>query len=268
MYNGKICRVMASVFYYFLFLLFTVVSFIPFTLLFLLTVRFDRERVALHRASRLWSLGIYRLCPFWKIEVNGREKIDRSKPYVIVTNHQSMLDVPLMYVLPLNFKWVSKREVMKFPIFGWVLRMHGDIAIERGSSSSARHMMTMADDYLRRGTSVILFPEGTRTKTGRMGRFKEGGFLMAKSAGVGILPVVHDGNYEVLNGWRLRMPHRFRVQVLDPIAPERVMATDVKQLTREVEQMMGDLHRQMAPEYYAEEAGSAKSAGVLNEEKK
>ena len=91
---------------------------------------------------------------------------------------------------------------------------------------------------------------------------------MAKSAGVGILPVVHDGNYEVLNGWRLRMPHRFRVQVLDPIAPERVMATDVKQLTREVEQMMGDLHRQMAPEYYAEEAGSTKSAGVLNEEKK
>ena len=134
MYNGKICRVMASVLYYFLFLLFTVVCFIPFTLLFLLTVRFDRERVVLHRASRLWSLGIYHLCPFWKIEVNGREKIDRSKPYVIVTNHQSMLDVPLMYVLPLNFKWVSKREVMKFPIFGWVLRMHGDIAIERGSS--------------------------------------------------------------------------------------------------------------------------------------
>lgn len=231
--------------------------------MFLLTVRFDRERVILHRASRLWSLGIYRLCPLWKIQVSGREKIDRSKPYVIVTNHQSMLDVPLMYVLPLNFKWVSKREVMKFPIFGWVLRMHGDIAIERGSSSSARHMMKLADEYLGRGTSVILFPEGTRTKTGRMGRFKEGGFLMAQSAGVGVLPVVHDGNYEVLNGWKLRMPHRFRVQVLDPIPPERVMATDVKQLTREVEQMMVNLHRQMAPEYYTEGDGSTEGAGAL-----
>ena len=121
-----------------------------------------------------------------------------------------MLDVPLMYVLPLNFKWVSKREVMRIPIFGWVLQMHGDIAIERGSSRSARHMMEEADDYLSRGTSVTLFPEGTRTKTGRMGRFKEGAFLMAKSAGVGILPVVHDGNFEVQNGWKLRMPHTFR----------------------------------------------------------
>mgnify|MGYP003204137551 CR=1 FL=1 len=120
---------MASVFYYLFFLLFTILCFIPFALLYVLTVKFDREA--------------------------GREKIDRGKAYVIVTNHQSMLDVPLMYVLPLNFKWVSKREVMRIPIFGWVLQMHGDIAIERGSSRSARHMMEEADDYLSRGTSVI-----------------------------------------------------------------------------------------------------------------
>ena len=165
---------MASEFYYLFFLLFTILCFIPFALLYVLTVKFDRERVVLHRVSRIWSMGIYRLCPLWRLKVAGREKIDRGKAYVIVTNHQSMLDVPLMYVLPLNFKWVSKREVMRIPIFGWVLQMHGDIAIERGSSRSARHMMEEADDYLSRGTSVTLFPEGTRTKTGRMGRFKEG----------------------------------------------------------------------------------------------
>lgn len=104
---------------------------------------------------------------------------------MIVTNHQSMLDVPLMYVLPLNFKWVSKREVMRIPIFGWVLQMHGDIAIERGSSRSARHMMEEADDYLSRGTSVTLFPEGTRTKTGRMGRFQGGSFPDGEKCGSG-----------------------------------------------------------------------------------
>ena len=88
---------MASVFYYLFFLLFTILCFIPFALLYVLTVKFDRERVVLHRVSRIWSMGIYRLCPLWRLKVAGREKIDRGKAYVIVTNHQSMLDVPLMY---------------------------------------------------------------------------------------------------------------------------------------------------------------------------
>ncbi len=245
---------MASALYYLLFLLLTILCFIPFALLYVLTVKFDRDRTLLHRASRIWSMGIYRLCPLWRIEVTGREKIEPRRPYVIVTNHQSMLDVPLMYVLPLNFKWISKREVMKFPIFGWVLQMHGDIAIERGSSRSARHMVEEAKKYLLRGVSVILFPEGTRTKTGRIGRLKEGAFLVAKSAGVGVIPVVHDGNFEVHRGWRLRMPHTFRVRVLDPISPETVAAKSVRELTTEVEALMSETHRGMNPDLYAEVA--------------
>ena len=129
---------MASAIYYLLLSLFTVICFVPFAVLFALTVFFDKERVALHWASRVWSYGIFRLCPLWKLRVEGREKIDRSRPWVIVTNHQSMLDIPLMYVLPLNFKWVSKKEVQKMPIFGWVLWMHGDIPVERGSRRSAK----------------------------------------------------------------------------------------------------------------------------------
>ena len=95
---------MASAIYYLFLSLFTVICFVPFAVLFALTVFFDKERVALHWASRVWSYGIFRLCPLWKLRVEGREKIDRSRPWVIVTNHQSMLDIPLMYVLPLNFK--------------------------------------------------------------------------------------------------------------------------------------------------------------------
>ena len=152
---------MASAIYYLFLSLFTVICFVPFAVLFALTVFFDKERVALHWASRVWSYGIFRLCPLWKLRVEGREKIDRSRPWVIVTNHQSMLDIPLMYVLPLNFKWVSKKEVQKMPIFGWVLWMHGDIPVERGSRRSAKRMMERCVERLSRGTSVIVFPEGT-----------------------------------------------------------------------------------------------------------
>lgn len=239
---------MASVLYYFVLVLFTVTYFIPFAVLFFLTVPFDRERALLHRASRLWALTIFRLCPAWIIRVEGREKIDRSRPWVVVTNHQSMLDIPLMYVLPLNFKWVSKKEVQRMPIFGWVLRMHGDIPVERGSRRSAKRMMERTAERLERGTSVIVFPEGTRTRTGEIGRFKDGAFYVAKNAGTGILPVVLDGNWDLIDGWRLRMPHTFRVRVLDPVEPERVAAGEVRALAAQTEAAMKEALRALRQE--------------------
>lgn len=239
---------MASAIYYLLLSLFTVICFVPFAVLFALTVFFDKERVALHWASRVWSYGIFRLCPLWKLRVEGREKIDRSRPWVIVTNHQSMLDIPLMYVLPLNFKWVSKKEVQKMPIFGWVLWMHGDIPVERGSRRSAKRMMERCVERLSRGTSVIVFPEGTRTRTGEIGRFKDGAFLVAKSAGVGIQPVVIDGTWSLMKGWRVRMPHTFRVRVLDPIPPERVASSEARELAGRTEALMKEVHGRMLSE--------------------
>lgn len=240
---------MVTIAYYIVLFVFTLLFFFPFVALFFLTVLFDKERVVLHRASRLWSLAVYRFCPGWRVKVEGLEKIDRTKNYVIVTNHQAMLDVPLMYVLPLNFKWVSKREVLRMPIFGWVLQMHGDIAIERGSSRSARHMMDQATEILHRGrSSVILFPEGTRTKNGHIGRFKEGAFLMAQLAGVGILPVIHEGNGSALDGKQLRTPHRFTVRVLDPLTPQQVAATPLKELTQQVNATMQAAHEALLTE--------------------
>ena len=219
---------MASAIYYLLLSLFTVICFVPFAVLFALTVFFDKERVALHWASRVWSYG--------------------SRPWGIVTNHQSMLDIPLMYVLPLNFKWVSKKEVQKMPIFGWVLWMHGDIPVERGSRRSAKRMMERCVERLSRGTSVIVFPEGTRTRTGEIGRFKDGAFLVAKSAGVGIQPVVIDGTWSLMKGWRVRMPHTFRVRVLDPIPPERVASSEARELAGRTEALMKEAHGRMLSE--------------------
>ena len=159
-----------------------------------------------------------------------------------------MLDIPLMYVLPLNFKWVSKKEVQKMPIFGWVLWMHGDIPVGRGSRRSAKRMMERCVECLSRGTSVIVFPEGTRTRTGEIGRFKDGAFLVAKSAGVGIQPVVIDGTWSLMKGWRVRMPHTFRVRVLDPIPPERVASSEARELAGRTEALMKEAHGRMLSE--------------------
>lgn len=236
---------MISILYYLFFLIFTQLYLIPFALLFAVTVLFDKERVALHWASRFWALSVFYFCPAWRLCVEGRKKVSGKGPFVVITNHQSMLDVPLMYVLPLNFKWVAKKEVLSMPIFGWVLRMHGDIAIERGSSQSARQMMHKATDILNRGTSVIMFPEGTRTKDGSVGRFKEGAFVLAQSAGMGILPVAIEGTRSANRGWRLQMPHRFSVRILDPISAEEVAATPTRELAEKLQQQISKAQQEL-----------------------
>lgn len=243
---------MKSVLYYVVTILFTLAYCVVFMLIFALTVPFDRQRAVLHRASRFWAKAIY-AWPLWRVKVEGREHIEKGVPYVVTVNHQAMLDIPLMYVLPFNFKWVSKREVYRIPIFGMVLWMHGDIAIERGAASSTKKMVHEADEYLRAGTSVIIFPEGTRTKDGRVHRFKEGAFLIAKSAGVGILPCVIEGTGSLLDGWRLRMPHSFTVRILPPVSAGEVAAGEIKALAAEVNRRTTEAHQALRPDLYGNE---------------
>ena len=243
---------MKSVLYYVVTILFTLAYCVVFMLIFALTVPFDRQRAVLHRASRCWAKAIY-AWPLWRVKVEGREHIEKGVPYVVTVNHQAMLDIPLMYVLPFNFKWVSKREVYRIPIFGMVLWMHGDIAIERGAASSTKKMVHEADEYLRAGTSVIIFPEGTRTKDGRVHRFKEGAFLIAKSAGVGILPCVIEGTGSLLDGWRLRMPHSFTVRILPPVSAGEVASAEIKELAAEVNRRTTEAHEALRPDLYGNE---------------
>ncbi|CAK5273285.1 unnamed protein product [Mycena citricolor] len=139
---------------------------------------------------------------------------------------------------------IEKRGA-EMPVFGWVLWMHGDIPVERGSRGSAKQMLERCRQRLSRGTSVIVFPEGTRTKTGEIGRFKDGAFLVAKHAGVGIQPVVIDGTWSLNDGWRLRMPHTFRVKVLDALPAEYVASKEARELAVEMENRMRTAHLQM-----------------------
>lgn len=228
----------------------TIVMFVGFAVVWLLTVLFDRNRVVCHHVSRFWSKSIYRLCPWWKVQVTGLENVICGKSYVVVSNHQAMLDIPLLYVLPFNFKWVSKREVYKMPICGWVLWMHGDVAIERGDAASAKAMLQKCEDYLKDGVSIIMFPEGTRTKTGRVNNFKEGAMMLAQKSGADILPVVIDGTFDAFGKGGIAAPHTFQVRILAPISANEISKTPVRELRDTLNTLMRDTHKTIAPHHY------------------
>ena len=165
----------------------------------------------MHELSRILVRIFYAVPPLWKFRVTGREYIDRRKPYVIVVNHQAGLDIPTLYFVPLNFRWVSKREVFKVPFFGQFLLLHGDICINRGHATAAMEKVIRDGKlWLSRGASVAIFPEGTRSHDGEIYRFKAGAFTLAREAGVEILPVVLDGTTTMIgrNGmfnWSLEL---------------------------------------------------------------
>ncbi len=194
--------------------IYTLVCFAAVCVAWALTVWWDPRRRFIHLVSRIWTRGYFVLNPLWKITVEG---VVPKGAYVVVANHRSMLDIVAMYALPIgNFKWVSKREVYRWPIFGWVLWMRGDIAIERGSAKAVRQMMAEGVNWLRQGVSIVVFPEGTRRKAQDLGPFHDGAFALARVAGVDILPVILTGADTAFSG-KLNV---FTIKILSPMKPD------------------------------------------------
>lgn len=186
-----------------------------------LTAWRDTRRRAIHWLSLVCGRGYFWLVPGWRVEVEGEVP---EGTFVIVANHRSMLDIALIHCLPMHgqFKWVSKREVYKWPVFGWALWMRGDVGIERGSARGVRQMLREGGGWLRRGVSIVVFPEGTRRKEKGLGKFHDGAFMLAREAGVKILPVVLGGTDTARVGRR----HVFTIKILPP------MEADAEQVRR------------------------------------
>jgi 1-acyl-sn-glycerol-3-phosphate acyltransferase len=203
------------------------------------TAPFDRRRVVLHRFTCFWGSLYTWLNPAWPLRVVGRERIRRDETYVMVSNHLSLLDILVLFRLFTHFKWVSKIENFRVPLIGWNMSLNGYVKLRRGDRGSVVEMMQECDRLLAQGNSVMMFPEGTRSPTGRMRAFKTGAFELALRNQRPLLPICVQGTADALpkRGFVLRGRHPLLVTVLEPIPYDRfrgLSAEDLAQQVREV----------------------------------
>jgi 1-acyl-sn-glycerol-3-phosphate acyltransferase len=186
------------------------------------TAPFDRRLRALHLYACAWASLYTYVFPYWTVRVRNRARIRDDATYVIIANHQSLLDILVLFRLYKHFKWVSKESIFRVPFIGWNMTLNRYIAIRRGDRSDAQRMMGACGDALEGGSSIIIFPEGTRSPHGEMRDFRHGAFTLARRHHVPILPIIVDGTLDALpkHGLTLRERADIVIQVLHPIDPD------------------------------------------------
>jgi 1-acyl-sn-glycerol-3-phosphate acyltransferase len=200
------------------------------------TVLVDRRLVLLHRFTCFWASLYTWLNPVWRVRIEGREKIGPDTAYVMVANHQSLLDILVLFRLFAHFKWVSKVENFRVPCIGWNMSLNRYIKLRRGDKSSAQQMMRACERALADGNSIMMFPEGTRSVDGRLRAFKHGAFTLAQQTGTAVLPIIVQGTAEALpkRGFVLQGRHAISIRVLDAVPYRTFMNKPVEQVTEEM----------------------------------
>jgi 1-acyl-sn-glycerol-3-phosphate acyltransferase len=211
-----------SLFVWFIGISFAVITFPVTLIIWLVVLPFDRDREIIHWLLMYESLILSYLIPIWSIKIEGREKAISGATYIIISNHQSLLDILLLNCLRYRYKWISKIELTKVPVIGWYLKMADYIVIDRGNEESKTEMLEKSFTCLKKGISIMIFPEGTRSLNNSIGFFKRGAFQLAMQANVPLLPVLIDGTGGILpkHGLIFGSGHEIKIKVLDPVYPD------------------------------------------------
>lgn len=204
----------------------------------------DFDRIA-HRYGTSWAKWTLRCGPKWVVETPiHREKLTQQA-CVLVCNHSSMTDIWVLFLLDTQFRWLSKIEVFQIPVIGTAMRWAGYIPVRRGDKSSHIQALQSSADCLRRGISMLFFPEGTRSETGEMRPFKAGAFKLAMEERVAIQPVVLVGADKLIpKGSAVPHPAKVRMQILDPVWPHdgedvQAFADRVREQMVKAQQVLG-----------------------------
>jgi 1-acyl-sn-glycerol-3-phosphate acyltransferase len=201
----------------------------------LLTAPFDSGRYIPGRIFRKIGPAMATLNPLWRFRYSGLIPKDPRRPFVVVSNHESFTDILLISHLPWEMKWLSKAELFRIPIMGWMMWLVGDIPVKRGFGPSAVEAMARCRKALENRVSVMIFPEGTRSRTPELLPFKDGAFRLAIEAGVPILPLAVSGTATALrkHDWRFGRSDA-EVRVLDPVETAGLSLSDLPELKARV----------------------------------
>ena len=263
-------KILLTTFIYFAAFFLAGVLLPPMAVLVLFT-RGDKTRRLPGRLIRWYGKALFKMFPLWKYRIEGEPPKDiGNKGYVVVANHQTTGDIYLLCNVPWDMRWVTKVELMQYvPFFGQLLWLSGDIPVKRGNKASVVRMMEKCRETLTNGLSVMIFPEGTRTKSRQLGPFKDGAFRMAIESGRPILPLT-------ISGTKLMWPRGTyclgeatgTIRIHPAVPTEGLTLDDLPRLKAEVRQVMldalvasGDKDRDEAIE--APQDGSSQKAEPL-----
>lgn len=209
--------------------------FFPLTCLAWLFSRpFQNNARVVHRMINLQSIIIMNILPVASLTVKGKEKAIKGQTYIIIANHQSLLDTLVINCLGWDLIWISKAENLSVPLIGWYLRMAGYITVDRKDEESKAEMLSSSYDQLKKGNSIMIFPEGTRNNRDEPAWFRRGAFQLAIKTNIAILPLAIEGTGKFFpgNGWVIKDRKKLNVSVLDPVSPLTIGTDDVDEMAK------------------------------------
>ena len=222
---------------------------------------FDRTGDAVLGLARVWSRVILGV-PGVRVQVSSRVPLDLKRPYVFVANHASMIDIWAVFIaVPASFRFIAKKQLSYIPLFGWAMSAGRFIFIDRQNPLAARRSIDEAARRIRAGQSVVIFPEGTRTRDGRLGPFKKGGFRLAIDSGAAIVPIAIKGSRELMpRGAALIRAGTVTVDIGEPMPTAGLKTEDRNKLIDAV-------HARIADMLGEEPAGAPPATGSVNHAK-
>ncbi|MDR3217614.1 MAG: 1-acyl-sn-glycerol-3-phosphate acyltransferase [Dysgonamonadaceae bacterium] len=209
------------------------------------------ERFFSYYPGMWWSKStcMLTLCP---VKVSGREKLDKKQSYIFISNHQGAYDIFLIYgYIGQSIKWVMKKSLRKIPFVGKACESAGFIFVDSSSPKAAAQTIRDAEEKLKNGASIAIFPEGSRTRTGKMGKFKKGAYQMAIDLKLPIVPITINGSYEVLpiGSYRIH-PHKMELIIHDPIPTAQFSFTSIREAAVKIGELVEISKQQIESELW------------------
>ena len=200
---------------------------------------FFRSGTPSHWLARTWSWLILATCGV-RVSLSGLENLERGRHYIFAANHQSIYDIPILFAwLPFSFRILYKESLNRVPFMGWHLYFCGHISVDRSNPVRARQSLERAAKRIQQGTSVLIFPEGTRSQNGSIGRFKQGSFVLAIKSGVPVVPITISESWRIMKKGEVTVnPGTVKVHVERPIPVEELGEDSAVGLAKQVREVV------------------------------